>query len=175
MPAPACLSAATAVAAVYDQDLDREPDGGTYNCGCFDADTYGDLITCFSNRNGCNELAAPGRSIESSGMGGGLSWYTGTSQASPHCAGVAALMYEKAEDLGVSISPDQIVQIMKDTGAAAADPAGTSPNPKRVDALAAVDAVPLYSDIVVCEPRGGENSPHPLPIGMMLRPTIRPL
>jgi subtilisin family serine protease len=167
MPVPACLSAATAVAAVYDQNLGREPDVGTYRDvygiywpAKYDANAICDLICCFSNRNGCNELAAPGRNIESTGIGG-LSWFTGTSQASPHCAGVAALMYEKAVSLGVSITPDQIVQIMKDTGVTTTDPCGTVPNPKRVDALAAVNAVPPYSDVVVCEPRGGENSAHP--------------
>jgi subtilisin family serine protease len=168
MPVPACLSAATAVAAVYDQNSNREPADHNYFYYYgdsfptrYDAPAYGDLITCFSNRNGCNELAAPGRSIWSTGMGGFTSTYTGTSQASPHCAGVAALMYEKAASLGISISPDQIVQIMKDTGVATTDPCGTSPNPKRVDALAAVNAVPPYHDIVVCEPRGGVNPAHP--------------
>ncbi len=141
MSSPACLSSATAVAAVYDQDLGREPDSGTYSCGCFDSSTYGDLITCFSNRSGCNELAAPGRRITAPGMGGGTSTYTGTSQAAPHCSGVAALMCEKAVDLALSITPDQIVQIMKDTGVSTTDLCYTSPNPKRVDALAAVTAV----------------------------------
>lgn len=162
MPVPACLSAVTAVAAVYDQNLGREPNDGNYSCGCHDDSAYGDLIACFSNRNGCNELAAPGRDITSSGNGGPwTSTYTGTSQASPHCAAVAALMYEKAAILGISITPDEIVQIMKDTGVATVDPAGTSPNPKRVDALAAVNAIPPYHDVVVCEPRGGVNPAHP--------------
>lgn len=168
MPVPACLSAATAVAAVYDQNTNKEPPDNNYFHyygspfpTCYDAPAYGDLICCFSNRNGCNALAAPGRSIWSTGVGGFTSTYTGTSQASPHCAGVAALMYEKAATLGISISPDQIVQIMKNTGVATTDPAGTSPNPKRVDALAAVNAVPPLHDIVVCEPRGGVNPAHP--------------
>ncbi|MHC4621052.1 MAG: S8 family serine peptidase [Planctomycetota bacterium] len=146
MPAPACLSAATAVAAVYDQDLDREPDSGTYYSryggswpNCYDATTYGDLIACFSNRNACNELAAPGRDINAPGMGGGTSTYTGTSQASPHCAGVAALMCEKAEGLGLTFTPAGIVQVMKATGASTVDNCDTSPNPIRVDALAALN------------------------------------
>jgi subtilisin family serine protease len=148
MCAPACVSAAVAVAAVYDQDLGREPDANTYGYYydgfgyCFDATTAGDKITCFSNRaNNCNELAAPGRLITAPGMGGGTSTYTGTSQAAPHCAGVAALMCEKCVDIGASLTPDQIVQIMKNTGAATDDPCSTFPNPIRVDALAAVDAV----------------------------------
>ncbi|MBN2593459.1 MAG: S8 family serine peptidase [Sedimentisphaerales bacterium] len=146
--APACLSAVAAVVAVYDQNLGREPDSGTYNSrfgsswpSTYDAETYPDLITIFSNRSGRNELAAPGRSIIAPGYGGGISNYTGTSQASAHCAGVAALMNEKAELLGISMSPAQIVQTMKDTGRPTIDPAMTLPNPIRVDALAAVKAI----------------------------------
>jgi hypothetical protein len=151
MCSPACLSAAAAVAAVYDQSLGREPDSGTYTCGCFDSTTYPDLITCFSNRSNCNELAAPGRLITAPGMGGGLSTYTGTSQAAPHCSGVAALMCERAADIAVSMTPDQIVQIMKDTGVSTTDLCYTSPNPKRVDALAAVLAVGTSLPIVKWE------------------------
>ncbi len=148
MPAPACLSAATAVAAVYDQDLGREPDSGTYWCNftkpnpfpnTYDANTYGDLITCFSNRNGCNELAAPGRNITAPGNGGGTSTFTGTSQASPHCAGVAALMYEKTNYLMLTPFPDAVIQQMKNTGVSTVDPCSTSPNPIRVDAFRAVN------------------------------------
>lgn len=149
MSSPACVSAATAVAAVYDQDLGREPDSGNYSCGCSDASTYGDLITCFSNRSGCNELAAPGRHITAPGLGGGTSTYTGTSQAAPHCSAVAALMCERAADCGVSIKPDQIVQIMKDTGVSTTDLCYTSPNPIRVDALAAIEAI-----------KGKPSTPH---------------
>jgi subtilisin family serine protease len=150
MSSPACLSAATAVAAVYDQDLGREPDSGTYWCNftkpnpfadCYDATTAGDKITCFSNRSGCNELAAPGRNIKAPGRSGGTSTLTGTSQASPHCAGVAALMHEKAATLGIPLSPDKVVQIMKDTGVPTLDECGTYPNPIRVDANEAVSVV----------------------------------
>ncbi len=147
MSSPACLSAASAVAAVYDQDLDREPDSGTYQdlwssfADCYDATTTGNKITCFSNRSGCNELAAPGRRITAPGMGGGTSTYTGTSQAAPHCAGVAALMCERADALSVSLTPNKIVQIMKKTGVPTIDNCLTYPNPIRVDALAAVNAV----------------------------------
>jgi subtilisin family serine protease len=147
MPAPACLSSVVAVAAVYDQNLGREPDSGTYNSnfgsswpGTFDAETYPDLITTFSNRNGCNELAAPGRRIRAPGRGGGTSNYTGTSMASPHCAGVAALMHQKAESVGAPTSPASIVHAMKDTGLPTVDSAATSPNPIRVDAFAAVSS-----------------------------------
>ncbi|MHC4153801.1 MAG: S8 family peptidase [Planctomycetota bacterium] len=161
MSSPACLASSVAVAAVYDSSRGREPDSGTYSCGCYDDPTYPDLITCFSNRNACNSLAAPGRLITSSGMGGGTSTYTGTSQAAPHCSGVAALMYEKVAGFGISMPPGQVENILKNTGVATTDLCYTSPNPKRVDALAAVSAVPPESDLVVCEPQGGGNPTHP--------------
>jgi subtilisin family serine protease len=147
MKRPACVSSAVAVAAVYDQNLGREPDNGTYQDiwndfgACFDSATAGDRITCFSNRSPCNQLAAPGRNIAAPGMGGATSTFTGTSQAAPHCSGVAALMCEYAGTIGLTLTPDQIIQAMMDTGVPTNDPAGTNPNPIRVDALAAVDWV----------------------------------
>jgi len=107
----------------------------------FDATTAGDKIACFSNRSACNALAAPGRLITAPGMGGGLSTYTGTSQASPHCAGVAALMCQRARF--ATLTPATIVSIMKSTGLPTVDPAFTAPNPMRVNALAAVLATPM--------------------------------
>ena len=150
MTSPACLSSAVAVAAVYDQDLGREPNSGTYQDAygssfgdCYDSTTAGDKITCFSNRlDDCNELAAPGRLITAPGMGGGTSTYTGTSQAAPHCSGVAALMWEKCIVAHTCTpTPAYIVKTMKDTGSATDDPCSTTPNPVRVDALAAVNRV----------------------------------
>ena len=137
MSSPACLSSGMAVAAVYDQDLGREPNAGTYqsNFGssfgaCFDGTTAPDQITCFTNRSGCNELAAPGRLIAAPGLGGGTSQYTGTSQASPHCAGVAALIADRRFHRGADPSdPAALVTLLKDTGVATNDPAGDLPQP----------------------------------------------
>ena len=174
MSAPACLSAATAVAAVYDQNLGREPDSGTYQSvfgspwpACYDATTAGDKIACFSNRSRCNSLAGPGRLITAPGLGGGASTYTGTSQASPHAAGVAALMWQKAmANGGWWLTPDWVVGILEWTGASTVDacsgPQPLNPNPRRVDALAAVNRLcPKPGDRVVCEPQGGVNPIHP--------------
>ncbi len=145
MSSPACLSSVAAVAAVYDQNMGREPNSGTYSSNfgssfgnCFDDPTVGGKITCFSNRSACNALAAPGRLITAPGVGGGLSSFTGTSQASPQCAAVAALMSQKCDNTGGSLSPTETLQIMEDTGVATTDPCSTFPNPIRVDAALAV-------------------------------------
>ena len=181
MSSPACLSASTAVAAVYDRDMGREPNSGTYQNAfgssfgnCYDTTTEPDELTCFSNRSAPNELAAPGRLIVSTGIGGGTSAYTGTSQATPHCAAVAALMAERAGS--ILLTPDQIVQVMKYTGVSTIDPCGTHPNPIRVDALAAINGIARkgdangdgavsildYGEFLVCvtEPGGGSLGPE---------------
>jgi hypothetical protein len=145
MSSPACLSAAEAVAAVYDQNLGREPDSGSYQSqfgssfgACADLTTGPDKITCFSNRSACNSLAAPGRLIQAPGIGGGASIYTGTSQAAPHVAGVAALLCQKCGAGPQSVTPDEIILALQSTGVATLDPCSTFPNPIRVDALAAI-------------------------------------
>jgi len=143
MSAPACLAPAHAVAAVYDQDLGREPNLGTYADilgpsfgACYDATTGPDVLACFSNRSACNELAGPGRSITAPFAGGGMATYTGTSQAAPHVTGVAALMRDKGRF--AILEPDQIVSIMKSSGVVI----GGTPPIVRVNARAAVDATP---------------------------------
>jgi subtilisin family serine protease len=157
MSAPGCLSNAVAVAAVYDQDLGREPDAGTYFdafggsvADCFDAATFGDLIVCFSNRSPCNALAAPGRNILAAGMGGGTSNFTGTSMASPHVAGVAALMCQCLDDQGLSMTPGEMRTVLLNTGVATNDPAGTTPNPVRVDAWEALLEVDQTAPVITC-------------------------
>jgi hypothetical protein len=153
MGAPACVSAATAVAAVYDGNYGREPDSGLYYFNpyyvCYDDATAGDQVCCFSDRSFCNALAAPGRYITSAGMGGGTSTYTGTSQATPHCCGVAALVIGAyGWYWHMSPTPDTIVSKMEETGVATdddcvADPndPNNPPNPIRVDAWAAVGSI----------------------------------
>ena len=134
MCAPACLSSVVAVAAVHDQDLGSQ----TAN-GCTDTTTYPDKITCYSNRSGCNQLAAPGHAITSCGIDADqLSTYYGTSQATPHCTALAALIAEAGAHQGIGYMPSFIIDLMESTGAPTDDPCATTPNPIRIDAAAAL-------------------------------------
>jgi subtilisin family serine protease len=87
--------------------------------------TNSDARSSFSNYGTCTDIFAPGSSITSTVMGGGTQSWSGTSMASPHVAGVAALILDEDEDL----TPAQVWQRMQDratreaiTGAGAGSP-----------------------------------------------------
>jgi subtilisin family serine protease len=85
---------------------------------CADSQTAADQVTCFSNGGSALDLLAPGALITSTGRGGGTSTYLGTSQASPHAAGAAALLLQQT----ASLTPDQIEARLKSTGVVLTDP-----------------------------------------------------
>ncbi|WP_078900650.1 S8 family peptidase [Streptomyces sp. SBT349] len=60
-----------------------------------------DVQSSFSNHGQCLEIYAPGRDILSARIGGGITSKNGTSMASPHVAGVAALY--KSVNPGASV------------------------------------------------------------------------
>ena len=119
MTSPACLGAVHAVAAVSD----------VFNP---------DHVATFTSQSDCNDLAAPGVAITSTGVGGGISTFTGTSQASPHVAGVAALMAQ--------VTPEQdfarpaLAEILRSTGVPTIkQKCFARPTSWRVDAFEAVE------------------------------------
>jgi subtilisin family serine protease len=128
---PACITSAVGVGAVYDGNV------GSVTFGCTDYTTAADQVTCFSNSSSAVDLMAPGALITSTGLGGGGVSYMGTSQASPHAAGAAALLLSSKPGL----SPDQIETALTTTGLAVTDPKNGLSIP-RIDVRAALDATP---------------------------------
>jgi hypothetical protein len=79
---------------------------------CSDTSTAQDVVACWSDSSPDIDLLAPGAYVSSTGTGGGISTYLGTSQAAPHAAAVAALLKQSLPALSV----DQIIERMKSTG-----------------------------------------------------------
>lgn len=129
MGSPACVQNSISVGAVYDGNNNSV----TFPQVCTDATTTADQITCFTNSNATLDLLAPGAVITSTGLGGGRSNYIGTSQASPHCAGAAAILLS----IHPTLTPDDIESILKSTGKPIADSRNAVVTP-RLNLLAAV-------------------------------------
>jgi subtilisin family serine protease len=128
---PACTSAALAVGAVYDQNV-----GGIAWQTCPDATTASDQVTCFSNSSPLVELLAPGALTTSSGPGGGTLTEGGTSQATPHVVGAAAVLLQARP----ALTPGEIIAVLSQTGVPIIDRKNGVAVP-RINVRAALDAV----------------------------------
>lgn len=128
---PACIAGVVSVGAVYDAAVGRQ----SYNA-CTDETTAADSVACFSNAAPILDLLAPGARITTAALGGGSVTGAGTSFATPHAAGVAALLLQARPDL----TPAQVESTLKTTGVPILDPRTMRTFP-RVDAVSALDAV----------------------------------
>jgi subtilisin family serine protease len=105
---PAAFPEVIAVSSI--NDLDGEPGGLG---GCFFWIFYcDDRLSEFSNYGSVIDVAAPGFEIYSDWTGGGYNTIDGTSMASPHVAGVAAL----ALSVQPALSPTDVLSLLKATG-----------------------------------------------------------
>lgn len=118
---PACGSKVIAVGAVYDSNFPNCQDSNSsftwcLNSFCTSTCTDNPLIqdnrVCFSNRSVNLNVAAPGSVIWSASNAGAssVSGISGTSQASPHVAGLATLII----GLNPSLTPTEVRQIIRD-------------------------------------------------------------
>ncbi len=112
LSAPACVSSAIAVGGVYAESV------GSVTFGCTDASTKPDQMLCFSNSGSKVALLAPGGPITASKRGGGVVTMVGTSQATPHAAGAAAVLLEGNRALTAS----RIESAFRSTGPVIVDP-----------------------------------------------------
>ena len=151
---PACIENATPVGAVYDANL-----GSLTWSPCNDSTTYADKLTCFTNRgSGFPEmLLAPGAIITSTEKDGTFIDMSGTSMATPHVAGVIALL----KQYNNSLQPWEIEQLLNKTGKKVYD-SETGLNFSRVDVYAAIAELDKTApNITIISPENRTNSSKP--------------
>ena len=124
------------------------------NVLCVAASDNRDQLATFSNYGATSvDLAAPGVSIASTWIGGGYSWASGTSMATPHVSGTAGLLWSGAPS---SLATDISSAIMAGVDASPAF-AGKTVSGGRLNVLRSLR---LVADVGV-----GEPAPAPAPGG----------
>ena len=111
-----------------------------------------DLPTRFTNFGQDVDLSAPGQSVWSTDLlvDSGLQVYSprsGTSMASPHVAGVAALAWSVAPDATVN----EVRQALLDGGETIAELQGQSASGKRLNAFGTLKAVPPQAEVTTAD------------------------
>lgn len=102
-----------------------------------------DQVASFSNGGPLLDLLAPGVGILSDGLNSGLAFVSGTSMATPHAAGVAALLLAARP----GSSAEGIETAMRETGRPITDSRNGRVTP-RVDALAALNTAAEGSELL---------------------------
>ncbi|MFO1020977.1 MAG: S8 family serine peptidase [Planctomycetales bacterium] len=112
---PAADVNSLSIGAVYDGNVG----GFSYGSGAVAYSTGPDRITPFSERSSTlTTVFAPGAPIKGAGPDGDLLTEHGTSQASPHIAGIGALVQQLAvRDLGRRLTQAEFASLLKSTGA----------------------------------------------------------
>lgn len=131
LSSPACVSGVIALGAVYDANVGPR----SYPGLCKDPKTAAGQMACFSNRSPGLELVAPGAIVTAAAPGAKTVQMSGTSQASPVAAGVAALVLSCQP----KATPSSLRTLLRMTGKAIVDPA-TGKTRRLVQALSAVQA-----------------------------------
>lgn len=120
LSSPACVDSAIAVGSV----------------------TSGDAVAGSSNSSAGLDLLAPGVAIVSDDANGGTTVRSGTSMATPHVAGLAAVLL--AAEPGTPIA--RLEQVLEETGVPIFDPRNGLTFP-RIDALAAMNAITTKGEL----------------------------
>jgi Ca2+-binding RTX toxin-like protein len=121
-----------AVGAVYDSDVG----GRSYSSGAIDYTSGADRLTAFSQRSTTQtDIFAPGAIITNAGPNGTTVGYSGTSQATPHIAGIVALMQDLSLEIsGQKIAVDTLRTLMRNSAVSIYDGVtNTNQNYLRVD------------------------------------------
>jgi len=148
---PAADPNSLAIGAVYDSG----PSGYAYGSGARAYSSGADRIAPFSQRHETlMTVFAPGAPITGAGPTGGTRTLHGTSQASPHVAGIAVLTQQLALDrLGRRLSPDEFASLLRSTGVTINDGddeddnvTNTGLDYPRVDVLALGEAIVAMAD-----------------------------
>jgi subtilisin family serine protease len=129
MAFPACVASVISVGAVYDANV-----GVFGSASCSDASTIAGKVACWSNSDSSLDILAPGCGTHSTGRFNSSSAFCGTSQATPHAAGVAALLLQATP----SLTAAQIERSLETRAVGVAD-GGNGLTKPRIDALMAFD------------------------------------